>query len=501
MRRELVACAFGLACAGCGGDESGATRGGGGSAATAGASGGGGQAASGGGGTAGTAATAGSGASGGTGAVPPVDGGGGTPSQVPSYDVNAAKRAGCQFGSGLKTTDTIGPQVPHGDALPFEHIVVLMMENRSFDHYFSSLPAYGVTDVDVASPTDSNPDPTTGKPVQRYHETRYCIEDVNHEWDGTHTQYNAGAMDGFVTTNNPGGARAMGYYTDKDLPFYYWASKTFSMSDRHFCSLLGPTWPNRFFFYGATSWGNIHTGTIDPITSDTFYKAPKITDQLKQAGRSWKIYRDGATSFAVVWGLSSENIGVHTTEFYKDVQADALPHVSIIDPNFLGAGQNDEHPPANIQLGQQFVSNIYQAIASNPTVWKKTVLIVFYDEHGGFYDHVPPPEACEPDNLLPPTNRFDRLGIRTPLFIMSPFNKAGYVSHLVTDITSVTRFIQNRFDLPSLTKRDSNAWPMLDMFDFANPPFVTPPSGAPSAAPDPAGVTWCTQNPPGTGLP
>ncbi|MEZ4221273.1 MAG: alkaline phosphatase family protein [Polyangiaceae bacterium] len=489
----------------CSSDESGGngSSGGQGAAAGAGATGGSGaQGGSGGssGATGGTAGLDGGAATSGTGGTP-VDGGGGT-TQVPAYDVNRAKRQGCQYGSGLTTTDTIGPQVPHGDALPFEHIIVLMQENRSFDHYFSSLPAYGVTDVDVASPTATNPDPSAaGTPVPRFHETRYCTFDTNHEWDGSHTQYNGGAMDGFVDTNNPGGARAMGYYTDKDLPFYYWAVKNYAMSDRHFCSLLGPTWPNRFYFYGATSWGNIETGTIDPVTSDTFYKATKITDQLEQAGRTWKYYRDGLTSFMTLWGLTTKNQGAHTSQFITDVQNDALPHLSIIDPNFTGSGQNDEHPPSNVQAGQQFVAKIYQALISNPVVWKKSVFIVFYDEHGGFYDHVPPPPACEPDNLPPPTEKFDRLGFRTPMFVMSPYSKAGYVSHLVTDITSITRFIQNRFDLPSMTKRDSNAWPMLDMFDFANPPFLTPATGAPSAAPDPAGVTWCANNPPGTGTP
>ena len=102
---------------------------------------------------------------------------------------------------------------------------------------------------------------------------------------------------------------------------------------------------------------------------------------------------------------------------------------------------------------------------------------------------------------MPPDFRFNRLGIRTPLIVISPFSKAGYVSHTVTDITSVLRFIQNRFDLPAMTARDANAWPMLDMFDFDNPPYMTPPTGAPSGAATQAGIDYCTNNPPGTGLP
>jgi phospholipase C len=297
----------------------------------------------------------------------------------------------------------------------------------------------------------------------------------------------------------------MGYYTQQDLPFYYWMAKTFGISDRHFCSLLGPTWPNRFFFYGSTAWGNIKTEEINPITADTFNNATHITDQMVAAGKTWKIYKDGLVSFATVWGLTTENLGVPMSQFAKDVANDTLPNLVIIDPNFTGSGQNDEHPPSNIQQGQKFTASVYATLTSNPAVWAKTVFIVTYDEHGGYYDHVAPPPACEPDKLPPPATtpyqKYDRLGFRVPLLVASPYAKKSYVSHFVTDLTSITRFIQNRFDLPSMTVRDSNAWPMLDMFDFQNPPFVTPPTGAPSADPDPAGVTWCANNPPGTGKP
>jgi phospholipase C len=418
----------------------------------------------------------------------------------PRYDEHTLDRLQCKFDVGALTTDTIGPNVPHGDSLPFEHVVVLMMENRSFDNFMAKLPDVGVTDVDVATDQHSNPDPDTGTTVQPFHDPRYCTLDVNHEWDAVHEQYNLGAMDGFIETNNPGGARAMGYYDQSDLPFYYWMAKTFSISDRHFCSLLGPTWPNRFYFYAGTSWGNTKTGELDPVAADIYDQAPRITDQMAQAGRTWKIYHDGVTSFAVLFGPSAENLGDGMQQFYADVQNDALPNLVILDPNFFGANQNDDHPPANIQLGQKFVSTVYWSLTQNPAVWAKTVFIVFYDEHGGYYDHVPPPDACEPDDYLPPTGAFSRLGIRTPLFVASPYVKQAYVSHFVTDLTSVTRFIQNRFDLPALTARDANAWPMLDMFDFQNPPFSTAPVG-PLPEPDPAGVDWCANNPPATGLP
>ena len=262
---------------------------------------------------------------------------------------------------------------------------------------------------------------------------------------------------------------------------------------RHFSSLLGPTWPNRFFFYGGTAWGRTKTPDTPPLNE------PKITNLLEDKGRSWKIYRDGTISFGLVFG--PKYAGSALSQFDADVDADTLPDLALIDPAFSGSGQNDEHPPTNMQLGQKLTARVLGKLMSNPKVWQSTVFILSYDEHGGYYDHVPPPEACEPDGTRPSDYAYDRLGVRVPILVASPWTKKGYVSHLVTDLTSITRFIENRFDLPAMTKRDANAWPLLDMFDFANPTFGTPPSGAPSADPSPAGVTWCANNPPGTGKP
>jgi phospholipase C len=490
----------------CGSDESAGGSGGGGSgtggsSATGGAAGtGGGPGGSSGAGGSGAVGSGGTGGSAGAGGAGGAGGSGGAPTPPP-YDVHSLDRSQCKFDKGALTTETVGPSVPHGDTLPFQHVVVLMMENRSFDHYFSKLPEYGVKDVDVATDQDFNVDPSNGQKVYRFHETRFCIEDVNHDWEPVHEQWNQGKLDGFVKTNNPGGARAMGYHDQTDFPFYYWMAKTYAISDRFFSSTLGPTWPNRFFFYAGTAWGNTKTGTVDTVADPIYKQAPRITDLMKNAGKTWKIYRDGLTSFATLFGLTAENLGGKMSEFTADVAGDKLPNLVLLDPSFSGAYQNDEHPPSNPQLGQKLVADVYATLTSNPAVWKKTVFFLIYDEHGGYYDHVAPPQACQPDSYQPPTHGFGRLGFRVPILVASPYVKPGYVSHFVTDLTSVTRFIENRFDLPAMTARDANAWPMLDLFDFANPTFLTPPSGAPSAAPNPAHVTWCTNNPPGTGKP
>jgi phospholipase C len=425
------------------------------------------------------------------------------------FDIRAQNRAACAFGPGDETSLSVGPAVPHGDALPFQHVVVLMLENHSFDNYFSHLPQYGVTGVDVAKDTEANLSPATGTNVTRFHETRYCIADTDHEWDTVHQQWNGGLMDGFVETNDlydigkglaPGGARAMGYYTAVDLPFYYWLAKSFAISDRHFSSLLGPTWPNRFFFYGATSWGIVKGlpdgGSAAPLS------APTILDAMATAGRSFRIYRKGLTSFQLA-AFEGKYTSTSYSNFKDDVASDNLADLTLIDPEFTFSFSpgDDRHPPSNIQLGQALSSDVLTTLWSNPSVWKKTVLFLVYDEHGGLYDHVPPPTGCHPDGPLAPSDGFTQLGVRVPLLVVSPFVKKGYVGHEVSDHTSVTRFIENRFDLPAMTGRDANAWPLLDFFDFTAPPSP-PPTSFPDATPSKAGIAYCAANKKGgTGMP
>jgi len=167
-----------------------------------------------------------------------------------------------------------------------------------------------------------------------------------------------------------------------------------------------------------------------------------------------------------------------------------LPEMSVLDPSFSATPwpANDEHPPHNVQLGQDLIARVVNTLMSNPAVWRRTVLLITYDEHGGYYDHVEPPAACTPDDQdritqaggATPDSQFNRLGPRVPLLVISPWTKKHYMSHMTTDLTSITRFVQNRFDLPAMTRRDAAAWPLLDMFDFQNPPFMKPPKLRPA---------------------
>lgn len=401
--------------------------------------------------------------------------------------------AECPYRAGALPENTLPPDATAGDEMPIDHIVVLMQENRSFDHYFGRLPEAGVPEADGLPPDAANPD-SAGNLVPAFHLERYCTRDTAHSWKASHEQYNGGRNDGFVITNEPGGERAMGYYDESDLPFYYALARTFAIADRYFSSLLGPTFPNRFFLYSGTAFGQTTN-----VLGVGIHSQRTIFDALDEKGVSWKIYFSDVP-FALLYRQLSASPRLTAIErFFEDAAAGTLPQVAFVDPAFSGLmrPQNDEHPPVNIQRGQAFVADVVRALISSPA-WPRTVFFLTYDEHGGFYDHVPPPPACEPDEIPPQLGpgdvpaRFDRYGFRVPFVAVSPWVKPGYVSHRTYDHTSILRFIETRFGLPALSDRDANADPLLDLFDFSQPNLLEP-GPLPPAEIDPAGVELCRQ--------
>lgn len=416
----------------------------------------------------------------------------------PEDAVASAGREACQFAAGSLPLETHGDQAPDGSTIPIEHIIVIMQENRSFDHYWQMLPERGQPEADVAPADFSNPD-IHGTPVPIFHETQYCVVDTNHEWAGADRQINGGKMDGFVVTNEGhsdgastgldpamyAGKRAMGYFDESDLPYFYSLATTFAIGDRYFASVAGPTYPNRMFLYAATSWGY----TFNSIVSADL----TLFDQLNQREISWNLYLSGVAGLAIITNKLLEFTDEHVKPldaFEADAAAGTLPAVSFVDAK-LGATDVDddsEHPPALPQLGEAFVRRIVDAAMRGPG-WGKTAIFLTYDEHGGFYDHVPPPPACSPDDSpLRLTNAdkaanlkadFTRLGVRVPFVVISPYAKKGFVSHTTYDHTSIVRFIEARHVLPAMTRRDANAAIPWDMFDFDAPAFVEPPALSP----------------------
>lgn len=402
----------------------------------------------------------------------------------------SVERDACTYQRGDLPAATLGREVPLGRDIPIDHFILLMMENRSFDHYFGQMPG-----VDGHPANASNPD-AVGTPVPAFHETAYCIEDVAHSWTASHAEYHDGANDGFVVANDPGGARAMGYYDATDLPFYYDLYGTFAMSDRHHCSALSSTWTNRWYWTAASSFGMTYNAFLPAGWLDTEYAGEpyNIFTLLDQGEIPWRVYY---SDLAWVYGGYLDYMSNYATDpdgplrrldrFYTDLDAGELPPVTYLDPSFFqGVEQTDEHPPSDPQYGQAFVAQVVDAVMHSP-IWERTALIITYDEHGGYYDHVPPPGACVPDDHAPMdsdgtprTEAYDRLGFRVPLVVVSPFARRHYVSHHTTDHTSVLRLIEARFELAALTRRDANAWPLADMFDFEHPDYSIPTLATPT---------------------
>jgi phospholipase C len=279
-----------------------------------------------------------------------------------------------------------------------------------------------------------------------------------------HLQWGGGKMDGFVlsaATAVPAtdGHASMAYYDQPDLPFYYWLANTFALGDRHFPSVLSGTWANRDYVVAAQSDGIKITG--ERMLSSTI---PLIFDKLQAAAIPWGVYTDDALPLEYAVDFQRYPFGT-VAQVLDNLKNGALPAVTFVDSL---ANVDDEHPPADLQRGEQCTRTLLDAAFKSPQ-WNDMAIFFTYDEAGGFADHVPPPAGCvATDN--PAEQDFNQLGIRVPLIVVSPYAKRHHVSHLVHEHTSILRFIEMMFDIPALTRRDANSDALLDMFDFASPP-------------------------------
>jgi len=397
--------------------------------------------------------------------------------------------------------------------LPIDHVLVLMQENRSFDSYFGRLHFEGQPRAIPEPRGARNPDPTDpdGRPIRAFHKTHYCeVADLNHSWNGTHREIDGGRMDGFTAANaispgDPTGSRSMGFYDQSDLPFYYALYRTFAMGDHYFASAPTQTFPNRFYLLAGTSFGHIRNDT--PLAGQ--FSQRSIFNELDEAGVSWKVYADQfPVAFAFLFAYVRETPAaakvVPFEEFLVDAASGSLPQVAFIDPILVAPNnvENDEHPPSNVQVGEQFAAQVIDALFKSPN-WSSSALFLTYDEHGGFFDHVPPPAAIPPDDIPPmllpgdAPGAFNSYGVRVPAVVVSPFARPHFVSHRTNDHTSILRFIETRFGLPALSRRDAAANPMLEFFDFSVPAFATPPT-LPAAPLNAAEAAHCSTLPSNT---
>jgi phospholipase C len=397
------------------------------------------------------------------------------------------------------------PDLPIGtDTIPqIKHIVVLMMENHSYDNHLGMLNRPGADGLALGAdgkPAATNPY-SDGKKQHAFRMPTTCqlSGHPSQTWTDSHTQLAGGKLDGFVISGS--GPVAMGYWEKADLPFYYSLASTFPIADRYFCSLLGQTFPNRRYLLAATSMGMINDGVPNPLD---YPAGGTIPDRLHDAGITWKDYfslTSIASQLALYPALLVKYAGnlAPVAEFFDDAQAGTLPEFCFVEPNY---GLESEEDPQNIALGELFAARVINAVMQGPG-WENTLLIWTYDEHGGYYDHVVPPAAIAPDDIPPDTSGpaytgFHQYGFRVPAAVVSAWSRPNYVSHEVFDHTSICALVEAKWNLPAMTRRDANANNMLDMLDLSQPAFKRPPDLAkPLLETDPSALL-CTVTGAGT---
>ncbi|HEV7887743.1 MAG TPA: alkaline phosphatase family protein [Acidimicrobiales bacterium] len=365
-----------------------------------------------------------------------------------------------------------GATLPTPSASGIEHIVVLVMENRSFDHYLGWAPGANGTQSGLNYPDDLG----VNHPTHQLMDWTGCgFNDPDHGYAGGRVQYNGGACDGF--RKSPNDDYAIGYYVRSQLPTNSALVDKFTICDNYFSSILGPTFPNRFYTHAA------QTDRLDNALAQSTLTT--IWDRLAAANVSANYYFSDEP-FLALWANKYLSIGRHVETFFAQAATGTLPHYSYIDPFFIGedqGGSNDDHPHADIRRGQAFIARVVNAVMRGPK-WHKTVLVITYDEWGGFFDHVAPPSL--PDAFTPTaTEEHNRAGFRVPTYVVSPFARPGAVATGQYDHSSILKMVEWRWGLASLTARDAAANNLADTLDFSycNPASCIPQPADPG--PDP----------------
>ena len=362
------------------------------------------------------------------------------------------------------TTASKLPRVPAASGI--DHIVVVTMENRSFDHYLGWVPGADGPRAKQKYRDASN----VAHPIWHLDSfTGDAFHDPNHSHVGGVAELNGGACDGWLLAPN-NDIYSIGYYRDSDLDFYRGAAPYWTVCDRFFASILGPTYPNRFY---------THSAQTDRITNTPAVATmPTIWDSLAGAGLDGRYYYSDLP-FIALYGGKYASISHPIADFFTDCGEGNLGDVTYIDPRFFSTpsgAQCDDHPHADIRLGQSFLNQIYEAVTTGPQ-WSNTLLIITYDEWGGFFDHVVPGMA--PDVV--PEN--GQRGFRIPTLLIGPRVRRHNVSHRTFDHTSILKLIEWRFGLPALTPRDAAATNLAEALLFLREPNLEAPQwDVPTAA-------------------
>ena len=388
--------------------------------------------------------------------------------------------------AGILSPDTILAQaakrsraaVPEPRNLPIDTFVVLMMENRSFDHYLGWMP---------------NADGRQGGLVYRdaagnAHGTHRLTPDFqgcahpdpDHSWEGGRQQLDGGRMDGFLRSGESD-EFSIGYYAEQDLPFIPSVARSFTTFDRFFCSTLASTYPNREYMHAAQSYGMIDN-TI-PLASGGFPDTTIFAALAAKGISSRYFFTDIPVS--ALWGAPGLARSGQVQEYYERCATGTLPAVSFVDPSFAGEEQGtsgDEHPHGDVRLGQAFMSDVVHAFMESPQ-FKRGALFIVYDEWGGFFDHVRPPRVPDERSNRDLNQDFGQMGMRIPAVAVSPYARRGYVDHNIYGFESILKMIRYRYGLAPLSVRDKYARNIVRSFDWESKPNLDLPS-----LPDPAAV-------------
>lgn len=365
-----------------------------------------------------------------------------------------------------------------------QHVVVLMMENRSFDHMLGWLPGANGRQAGLSYADKSGIFQPTYPLAPDF---QGCgLADPDHSHEGGLVEYNHGACDGWLRA----GANdrfCIGYYQQADLAFLGQAAPAWTTCDQYFAATLAETYPNRIYQHAAQTDRLVNTLDISSL--------PTIWDRLAERRIEGRYYFSDIP-FLALWGAKYVPISRPSIQFFADCAAGTLPAVSFVDPQFYGEESgvsNDDHPHSDIRNGEVFMNSVYEAVTSSPN-WPNTLLVINFDEWGGFFEHVPPSRFS-----IPPADRAagdnDGLrGFRVPALVISPWSPRARVAHGLYDHTSVLRMIESRWNLRPLTVRDASARSLAEVLDFgsaanfAAPRFLVPPGpfGGPCPVPAPS---------------
>ncbi len=393
-------------------------------------------------------------------------------------------------GNAGPTPHLADSRLPHPNEAPFDTVVVLMMENRSFDHLLGWLPGANGKQQGLTYPDKDGVAQATWPLAPDFQGCAH--DDPDHTWPGIAVQYADGRCNGFLQTAKVGDRFPIGYYREDDLPIMSALAKGYTTFDNYFCSMMGPTWENRLFQLSATTqldenWCDFpKDGERRPVVIQT-----AIFDRVRDAGLTAGYYYHESPVTGLFASRKYDDISYPIEQFWRDAREGKLANVVFVDPNYTDRAEdmgtsNDYHPWGNLLVAEGFLAQVHDALKASPQ-WDRMVFVLNFDEHGGFYDHVVPP-SCEDDTKLAgpgPHPDLKRLGFRVPAIAMGPFAQRKIETSGPYEHCSILKMIEWRWGLAPLTMRDRHARNFAEALDFTSrrapidlPAYEPPPARA-----------------------